>query len=156
MEVNLIKLPGGLLRPANDSDAEKLEGVKNGAWMKAEIVQPRNPAFHRKWWAMINFGFGYWEPEPLAVGGIEPEKNLDRFRKDVLILAGFRKLVINIKGESRYEAESISFGSMDELRFNEVYKATFNVLWRMVLSKVQGMTEQEAHNAINAMGEFAG
>lgn len=154
MEYHLRKMPGPILIPMNDEDSEKLNSVKNGALMLAEIKQPRNGDFHSKYFAMLNFAFQYFEPEPVELDGMAAEKNFERFRKDVQILAGYRTLVINIKGEARYESESISFAKMDDGRFHELYKSVFAVLWRLVLSKVPNMTEQEAHNAINAMAGF--
>jgi hypothetical protein len=126
-ELSLIKHPGGSFTPANDADVEACSKIKNGAYVLANIKQPRNPQFHRKFFALLNFAFEYWEPDEEHMG-IKTEKNFDRFRKDVLIIAGFRKVVVSIRNEARYEAESISFAKMDETRFNEVYRAVFRVL----------------------------
>lgn len=148
-EIQLIKRPGGLLSPANQVDADTLEKVKNGALLYGDFKQPRNPQFHRRFFAMLNFGFEYWECPEAEYKGMKAEKNFDRFRKDVLILAGFRKVVTNIKGEVRVEAESISFSKMDETEFSVVYRKCFDVVWRLVLSRVSGLTEEQAENLIN-------
>lgn len=155
-EVQLVKHGQGL-RPANEVDAAALQKIKTGALVLAEIKQPRNPKFHRKFFALLNLAFEYWAPGPVTLpdgSQIEAEKCFDRFRKDVLILAGFRKTVVNVKGEARLEAESVSFSSMDETRFNEVYRAAFGVCWRLVLRHIPGMTEQQAENTINQMLSF--
>lgn len=152
--LQLIKMPGGMLRPANQVDAEKLEKITNGRLLLAEVTQPRNPSFHRKLFALLNFGFEYWTPEAESVNGVTPEKNFERFRKDVLILAGFRTMVVNVKNEVRYEAESISFAKMDETRFAEVYQSVFNVIWRIVLSRIDGLTVEVVENTINQMLSF--
>lgn len=152
-EAQFIKQPGGLLRPANQADVETLAKVANGNLVQVDFKQPRNPQFHRKFFAMLNFAYEYWNPEPILIEGltIAPEKNFDRFRKDVLILAGYRHAVVNIKNEVRFEADSISFASMDDMQFQEVYQAVFNVCWRMVLKNVQGMTQAIADNHILQM-----
>jgi hypothetical protein len=155
VEYQLRKMPGPILIPMHDEDAERLQQVKNGALMLAEIKQPRNPAFHNKYFAMLNLAYGYWEPPEVELGGLKAEKQFERFRKDIQVLAGYRVAIVNIKGEARYESESISFGSMEEGRFQEVYKNVFSVLWRLILSKVPNLTENEAHNLINSMAEFA-
>jgi hypothetical protein len=155
-EMQLIKHAGSL-RPANQTDADKLAKVKQGALVLADIRQPRNSRYHRKFMAMLDMAFDYWEPGEVTLPDgvkIEAGKDFDRFRKDVTILAGFRHPVVNIKGEVRYEADSISFSSMDEGRFNEVYKAVFGVCWRLVLRKIPGMTESVAENTINQMMAF--
>ena len=155
-EIALIKHPGGNLTPAHEMDAETCAKIKNGAYLLAKFKQPRNPEFHRKFFALLNFTFEYWEPELApTTSGLTPDKNFERFRKDILISAGFRTVVVNIKNECRYEAESISFAKMDETRFNEVYRSVFRVCWQLVLSKVNGMTEAEANNCINEAMGFA-
>ncbi len=133
-----------------------LNRVKNGALMLADVRQPRNAKFHRKFFALLNFAFDYWEPQPVELDGeiVTPEKNFERFRKDITILAGYRVMVVNIKNEVRYEAQSISFAEMDETEFNELYRAVFNTVWRLVLSRVHGMTEQVAENTINQLLSF--
>lgn len=104
---------------------------------------------------MIDFAFDYWTPEvPLTKSGIIPEKNREKFRADVTINAGFHDCVIGIKGEARLVAKSISFGSMEEMEFNSVYKAVFNVCWRLILKNIEGMTEQAAENAISQILSF--
>lgn len=149
-EVYLVKSPGGILRPAHDADAEVLARIKTGALLMADIKQPRNIKFHRKFWAMINFFFGVWEPpQDAEICGIKAQKSLDRFRKDILILAGFRTLIVNIKGECRYEAESISFASMDETRFSSVYDAVFNVCWDKIIPQASGLSREQAEAIIN-------
>lgn len=153
-EVTLIKLRGGVLAPAFDADSETLEKIKNGSTITAQFKQPRNPDFHRKFFALLNFAFDYWDPDASYPNGEAPAKNFDRFRKDILILAGHRTLVVNIRNEVRYEAGSISFGKMDEIEFNNVYRSVFNVLWAYVLSKVEGMTERQAEEAANRLLEF--
>ena len=155
--VQLIKSPGGLLRPANQTDAEILEKIANGRLINAELTQPRNPAFLRKFFVMLNFFFELWEiSEDLNYNGIKPEKNFDQFRKDVLISAGFRELVVNIKGECRYVAKSISFANMEETEFGEVYRLVFNTCWRYVMGRMSNYTPEQAENTINQMISFDG
>ena len=155
-ELQLIKRPGGVLHPANQADADRLEKVRNGALLYGDFKQPRNPAFHRRFFAMLNFAFELWEPAEVEHRGMKAEKNFDRFRRDAMILAGFRRVVTNIKGEVRVEAESISFASMDETQFQDVYRKCFDVTWRLVLSKVRGLTEEQAENLINEALSYDG
>lgn len=146
---------GSSLVPANDECQERMKRVKQGAMVLCEVVQPRNIAFHKKFFALLNFAFEYFEPQGEEYKGQAPEKNFDRFRKDVLILAGYYTVVSNIKNETRVEAKSISFGSMDEQEFQELYQACFRVLWSKVLSSVANMTEQEVEHIVDRLGDFA-
>jgi hypothetical protein len=150
-EIQMIKAAGGTLRPANQSDVEVLEKVRNGNLVHVDFKQPRNARFHRKFFALLNSTFEYWTPEPVLLEDItiKPEKSFERFRKDVLILSGYRHAVVNIKNEVRYEADSISFANMDDTQFHDVYRAVFGVCWRMVLKHVRGMTEILAEQTVN-------
>ena len=61
-------------------------------------------------------------------------KNKERFRKDIAILAGFFDSTVNLKGEVRLEAKSISFAQMDEIEFEALYNQTINVILQSVLT----------------------
>ena len=156
MELQLIKMPGGLFRPANQHDADAVRNISNGSVLNGKFVQPRNPKFHRKFFAMLGFFFELWEiPDDLEYKGIKPEKNYDQFRKDILILAGFRDMVATIKGEVRFVAQSISFASMGDDEFTEVYRLVFNTCWRHVMNTtIVKLTPEQAENNINQMLEF--
>jgi hypothetical protein len=150
--MQLVKNGAGLF-PAYKADAERIEKIKLGSLLLADVKQPRNPMFHRKFFALLNLAYEYWNPGPVTYRGkqIEVPRDFERFRKDVLIMAGFRRPVVNIKGELRLEPDSISFASMDEERFQECYGAVFNVLWDMILSRVDGMTQEEVDRLVDQM-----
>jgi len=153
--VQLIKSPGGVLRPANQVDSDLVNKIANGRLVIAEIVQPRNAAFHRKFFAMLGFFFELWEiPEDVSYNGIKPEKNFDQFRKDILIAAGYRELIVNIKGECRYVARSISFAAMEDVEFGKVYGTVFNVCWKYVMGRMANYTKEQAESIINQMLSF--
>jgi hypothetical protein len=152
--LQMIKQPGGMLRPANQVDADALQSVPNGRVLAVDFSQPRNPQFHRKFMALLNFGFEYWQPEELEYRGMKSVKSFDRFRKEVTVLAGYYTVTTTLKGDVRLEAKSISFGKMGEEEFHKLYRAVFSVLWKYVLSKVPNMTENAAEQAINELLSF--
>ena len=133
-ELVLMKAPGGALIPADEDARETVNGWKVGQGVRAKVSRMRNLAFHRKFFAMLNLGFDAWEPPPVVLNGIPAVKNFERFRKDVLIQAGFYELTVNMRGEARAEAKSISFGSMDEDEFEKVYSKVADVLLQKVLT----------------------
>lgn len=146
MKVNLTK-SGQVLIPATPADQDKIESIKNGQFLEVDIKQKRNVKFHRKFFAMLNVGFDAFEPEQKAYKGQVAEKNFERFRKDVVILAGFYDSTYDIQGSLKLEAHSISFGKMSEDEFNKVYNACCNVLLMKVLSNytradLDGVVEQ--------------
>jgi len=129
----LLKINGAFM-PAFESDRETTAKIKNGALVRAEIIQPRNAKFHRKMMALINLAFDAWEPPEKEYKGMPVQKNFDRFRKDLVIAAGFYTVVANLKGEVRAEAQSISFAKMDEEEFSRVYNSVANVILQKVLT----------------------
>lgn len=141
--------------PDTAEDWDKAKRFKLGAVVKAEVKNPRNLRFFRKWWALVQVGFEMWEEVGVRAEykGEEVLPNFERFRKDVTILAGFGHPVVNLRGELRFEADSIAFGNMDEERFENLYNATLSVLVRKVL---QGrVTEDRLREMAEAIEEFA-
>lgn len=61
-DMMLMRRGGGLV-PVNPSDVETLNKLPIGRELKGAITQMRNPAFHRKAFALLNLGFQYWEPD---------------------------------------------------------------------------------------------
>jgi len=118
----MVKTAGGTLTPADDMDAEKLTKFKTGETYEIEIKLCRNPAFLRKAFAFFNFCFEHWDGEKVHEHA-SPSQQFDTFRKDLTILAGFYIQTVRLNGEIRTEAESLSFGSMKEERFQECYLA---------------------------------
>ncbi|KJV08018.1 DUF1367 family protein [Methylocucumis oryzae] len=130
----LVKAHGsGYLMPDDESSIEVIEKIKAGSVVKAEITQPRNWKFHKKFFALVNVAFEAWDMPGVEYKGMQVNKNRDRFRKDLIILAGYGHPVVNLRGEVRYEAKSISFGSMDELEFEELYSRVVDVVLAKVL-----------------------
>lgn len=73
------------------------------------------------------------------------QKAFEPFRTEMIIESGFYDEVIVPTGVKKV-ARSISFASMDEHQFHELYKAMFNCLWRFVLSRYF-KSEAEAEDA---------
>lgn len=153
-ELQLIKQPGGTLRPAGIVEEEALRSLLNGSLVHATIKQPRNPHFHRKFFALLNFAYEYWLPPELEYKGIKAEKSFERFRNEVTVLAGWYTVTTNLRGVVKLEPKSISFAKMDETEFGALYKAVFNVVWKYVLSQVHGMTPELAENTISQLVNF--
>lgn len=123
----LKKLPGGALVADNDETAEWLQGVKNGDVVRAEVARPRNYKFLKKYMALLRLAFDAWEPALAEHKGHPVVKNFHRFRKDIAIATGFYELTVNIRGETRAEAKSISFAHMSEEDFNDLYQKTITL-----------------------------
>ena len=71
-QLQLIKQSSGILIPATPETSDFLHSkCKLGAVLVADFKQVRNPAFHRKFFALLNLGFEYWEPTGGAISSNE-------------------------------------------------------------------------------------
>jgi hypothetical protein len=148
-----------VLVPADDAALELFASWKQGAVINGKFTQMRNGAFFRKWWSMVKFAFDYWEDgcERMEYKGRPVMPEFDRFRKDLIILAGYYAPVWNIRGEMRIEHESLRWGSMTEQRFTKLYDDTFTYLINEVFNgkrAIKMSAEQLAH-ALETLDSFA-
>ena len=142
MDAFFIKLPNGTLMPATDHDRELLSHIKIGQPTRLTFKRVRNYEFHKKYFALLNFAFDYWEVgnciAEAKVAFMEPEKNFERFRKDIIILAGFFTSSYRIDKTIRIEAKSIAFANMSEEEFEDLYSKTIDVIIEYVLKNYTG------------------
>ena len=152
------------LMPAHESDAEVLKKLPVGQPIRVKVTRVRNPQFHRKFFALLNYLYDIWEP-PVAIAEHElrsgkfdpdlaqPEKNFDRFRKDIIILAGFFTHQFRVDGSVRVEPKSISFAAMDETEFEELYGKVIDVGLKYV---ARNYSEDELRAVVDQIMEFDG
>lgn len=134
MKAYLRKLANQTLMPDNQESADYIRSLKIGAVVSAEVKRPRNYEFHKKWFSLVEVGFDYYEPEVEYKGQVI-EKNFNRFRKDITILAGFFHMVPSLRGGARAEADSIAFAHMSQEDFELLYSKTIDVLLKFVMTQ---------------------
>lgn len=197
-ELQLVQHQSGFLFPATPESREFLQSkCKLGTVLVAEFTKVRNPAFHRKFFALLNLGFEYWEPTGGAISsnerklvqgyakylmtfggdetalldaaeqyleqvasrrvtnGISLCKSFDAYRSWVTVQAGHYDAIKLPDGTLQKHPRSISFANMDEIEFQELYKAALDVLWRWILSRAF-KDQREAENAAAQLMSFAG
>lgn len=196
-QLQLIKQNSGILIAATPETSDILQSkIKLGAVLVAEFKQVRNPAFHRRFFALLNLGFEYWEPVGGAIssnerrlitgyakylaayggsesalldaaeqyleriaekraGSISLCKSFDAYRAWVIVEAGHYDAIQLPDGTLKKHPRSISFACMDECEFQELYKASLDVLWRWILSGSFN-SPLEVENAANQLLSFAG
>ncbi|MDU4843709.1 MAG: DUF1367 family protein [Leclercia adecarboxylata] len=72
LELQLIKHHSGILIPATPETSDILQSkTRLGDVLVAEFRRLRNPAFHRRFFALLNLGFEYWEPIGGAISSNE-------------------------------------------------------------------------------------
>lgn len=195
--LHLIKQSQGILIPATQETSEFLQSkCRLGAVLEADYKLVRNPAFHRRYFALLNLGFDYWEPTGGAIssnerklvygyasflaayggnesalldaaeqyldrvaekraGSISICKSFDAYRTWVIVEAGHFDAIQLPDGTLKKHPRSISFSSMDDTEFHELYKASLDVLWRWILSRSFN-SQMEVENAANQLLSFAG
>jgi hypothetical protein len=117
-----------------------------GEVFSLSMVIPRDPVKHRKFFALLTLGFEHWGAKRVhkTYRGMAVEKNFETFRKDITKLAGYFEQHWDLEGRMQVVAKSISFGSMEDPEFNELYDAVANVLLERVLTNYAGRAELDA------------
>lgn len=156
-ELVMIRQPGGALVPATDEDAEALRKIKAGAAVRVDVKQIRNYKFLQKWFTLAKYAFDLWVERvpPKEYKGQPVKPSFDRFRKDLIILAGHYDATFNAKGEIRLEAKSISFASMGEDEFEKLYSDTIDVVLQKILTGTK-LTEDQLRNHVEAVLAYSG
>lgn len=152
-EINLLKITGSAFIPATEADAEAMAGVKIGTILRCKYTKMRNSAFFRKWWALVGLAYDQWEPAEIEIKDqrFTPEKNMETFRKNLTVMAGYYDTHFTIAGEPRIEARSISFASMSEDDFVQLYSKTVDVVLKHIL---KNYTDRELEDAVLRVMRF--
>ncbi len=111
MELYLVKQLDNSFKVAYDSDYEKLKKIKAGKMVMCKITNPRNIGFHRKFFALIK----------MIYQNQEHYNNSDDLRADLIVSAGFYEKRITFFGEEVLKPKSISFSSMKQEEFDDLY-----------------------------------
>ena len=155
IEIYCKKNLSGVFVPDGIADKEVMEGLINNDVYRMTVVKPRNYKFHKKFFAMIDFAFEYWEPGEVKYNGQIVGKNKERFRHDVICQAGHCDLVISLNGEARVEAHSIAFGNMGEPEFNVLYKSVFDVCWKYVFNGMESFSKEDVERTVLGIMSFS-
>ena len=140
MKISMIKMPGGSLTPASDIESEKMSRFKNVELYEVDIKLSRNIGFHRMTFKFFNHCFAYWND---INEYIEERTSFDMFRKEMIVLAGYRNVYHTIDGGVRVEAKSISFSAMSQDEFEALYKALIRVAVSKIFVNCDIETEQK-------------
>jgi len=116
MKYYFYKTTNGLMPMDNCKPFDKLE---IGEEIEIDITSKRNIQFHKKFFALIK----------LAFDNQDYYTDLEDLRKDLIKVAGFYENRTNfITGEIETKHNSISFSSMNNDEFQEVYNKVLQVV----------------------------
>lgn len=132
MKILLQNTDRGLI-PVYDEDYDNRKKLKVGETYKATIVKARNVNFHRKYFKLINTAWEYLSEN--QQNNLKGSK--EAFREAVQVSAGHYKMSYSIeRNEWLQVADSISFDSMDEFAFRELYERVKDVIFIVFLRHV--------------------
>jgi len=130
------------IEPSDDEGWDALKRFALGEEMRVTLVKPRNPKFHKKGMALLRVGFANQDSADTFEG----------FRKAVIISAGFFTPVTLPDGSVELNADSLSFGKMDEIEFTKVYSNMIDVILKHYLV---GTKEAELDEAVRSIVGFS-
>lgn len=124
MKAQLVK-HGGALWPATEADKERFRKWPQGQVVDVEWKRPRNPQFHRKFFALVNMAYQHSEaPSP------------DAFLDSLKILAGHYENIALPDGRIWLRPKSISFANMGEDEFDEFYSRCLDAILTHIMPGV--------------------
>lgn len=124
----IMRKAGDVLRPVDAAGFEALAKVRSNTEVKVSVVVPRNPGYHRMFFAALNFAFQHQDTWP----------TLESFRARVTVGAG-HGTVVTRNGMMALCPKSISFASMDDVAFHEFAE---RVVDEICVKIVPGMDRQ--------------
>lgn len=124
------------LTPLYNSGYDDYQKLRIGWEGEVTFTQKRNYKFHKKFMALIN----------MAYQNQEKFNNVTHYRRYLTCKAGFYTAYETDKG-TFVEADSISFASMDEIEFSELYSKLLDV----VINEIGVTSEQIESEIINFM-----
>lgn len=148
MEFLAIKGPNGHFEVADPMYLPDLTKFKNGEVYEIDVKLSRNPSFHRKVFAFFKFCFDHWCATRTELEFMDESDQFNTFRKNLTVLAGYKKVTWTIDGRMRVEPESLSFGNMDQAQFEKCYSALINA----AIKHIFGGTKNQ--NTINQLYSY--
>lgn len=131
MRMLVVNTPRGLV-PFGDDDYDQKKKLKVGEAYNVEVKVARNVEFHRKYFALIAYAWEFLNEKE-----IQTFKNKDNFRKYLEVAAGHCEVIYHPRLQEFVEIpKSISFGSMDNTTFSDLYKRVKDVIFSIIGGRV--------------------
>lgn len=131
MKFLVTNTPRGLV-PLDDDDYDEKKKLKLGQTYSVEVKVARNVDFHRKYFALIAYAWEFLDEQEIATF-----RSKDNFRKYLEISAGHCDVIFHPRLQEFVEIpKSISFGSMDNTAFSELYERVKDVIFSIIGDRV--------------------
>jgi hypothetical protein len=106
--------------------------LKEGDHIKIETWKERNVLFHRKYFAFLNTVIFFLPEEELY----DKLRNIDYLRYEIMLLIGEVDVHVSMEGTQNLTPRSISFKSMDNNRFEDVYTKSIDAALKYFLKDI--------------------
>lgn len=103
--------------PADEPSMEIFRKYKVGEIYRGDVVKPRSYQHHKQCFALLN----------LTYSNQERWNTFENFRKAVAIAAGHTEELMTVHGELIRLPKSLSYDSLDEIEFTQVFGAMMTV-----------------------------
>ena len=129
MKLALLCTPSGF-KVCDDDSYEEKRKLRNGEIYTCEIKLARNTKFLRKYMAFLRVSFSCL-PQPVQdkyFGG-----KWENWRNELELMAGSYDVVFSFETKRmEHRHRSISFGSMSEEEFQDLYEKVVNYAWTII------------------------
>lgn len=146
------KTHGNCWKPVSHFDAEYLnQQYELNRKVYFTISKPRNPGHHQKLFAMMRFVREH------TVAGDLWENDYD-MQKEIQMITGPHDERKTIDGDVRKVCKSIAFDSMPQSEFNELYEASFRVIYHKFFhgSEMSLIREELEQHTDEILGQLEG
>ena len=124
----LLTKHDGRLIPAYDTDKGKFNQIGEGEIVVCDLDDRRNLRFHRKYFALLKFVF-----ENMSEDLTERIPSIEILRSEVMRLMGKVEIYYTTDGKRMLIAESISFASCGQKKFEKIYSDTIDICLKYFL-----------------------
>lgn len=131
MKIRLCRSPFGL-SGVYDEDREAIKRLKHDEIYEVDIKLQRNPAFHRKYFALFRLAWEFQNEDTQSWFG-----SMDAWRKAVEVTAGHCEKAYSLTLNDWVEIpKSIAFDKMKEEEFQDLYERVKHVLFTIFLPDI--------------------
>lgn len=126
-QLRLIKQSSGILIPATPETSDFLHSkCKLGAVLVADFTQVRNAAFHRRFFALLNLGYEYWQPTGGAISTNE-RKLVTGYAKYLASFGGSESTLLDAADQYLERIADRRAGSISACKSFDAYRSWVTV-----------------------------
>jgi hypothetical protein len=153
----LLVKRGGMFFPATPDDLNKSRKIVHGEVVECTMKRPNNIRFHRKLFKLLSVAYEHYcefgSPMQEYKGRPIERTSFDRFRQDLVILAGYYTPTWDARGTMRLEAQSLAFENCpDDLKeqiYDDVLRTALDHVYK------HSTTEEELRERVDTLLRFA-